>query len=222
MNRTPQQSKRSARSNMYSESKYTNWAPFDPYQGERTAIPCNLTPTSSFSVSDSETCDIYERPIHEAFMRPFGASDVETVLETIPHNFLVGLRSIYLMGGTWKQDKIAMGDVYHYGEYGWCNIYLFAFPRRRLHWRRKNLPKPDIRQEFERAGAVFRQDGDGWISEFDETSLKTFYLYDVLIHEIGHHVDRHNWRPFRHGKSDSQAERFAEWFVREHGFRCND
>jgi hypothetical protein len=205
---------------MYSQSKYTNWSRFDPYQGEKTSIPRNLTPTATFRINDSESCNIYDRPVHEAFMRPFGVSDIVDVLEVIPLQFLAGLRSIYLMGGTWKQDKIAMGDLYHYGEYGRCNIYLFAFPRRRLHCRRKRLPKPDIRHEFERAGATLRQDGDGWICDFDEASLKTFYLYDVLIHEIGHHVDRDNcWRPSGRVKSYSQAERFAEWFVREHGLR---
>jgi hypothetical protein len=148
-------------------------------------------------------------------MRLIGVSDVVSVLEAIPREFLPGLRSIYLMGGTWKQDKIALGDLYYYGECGWNTVYLYAFPRRRLHYRLRQLAKPDIRQEFERAGAVFRQDGDGWICEFDETSLRTFYLYDVLIHEIGHHVDRDNWG----GKTHSEAEGFAEWFVREHGLR---
>lgn len=223
MNSTPQKSKRSGRSNMYSQSKYTNWARFDPYQGERTSLPRNLKPTATFRVNNSESCNIYERPVHEAFIRPFGVSDAVDVLSTIPRQFLAGLRSIYLMGGTWKQNKVALGDLYHYGEYGWCSIYLFAFPRRRLHWRSKQLPKPDIRQEFERAGAAFRQDGDGWICAFDETSLRKFYLNDVLIHEIGHHVDRDNfWRPSGRGKSYAQAERFAEWFVREHGFRTRD
>jgi hypothetical protein len=221
MNRTPQHLQRSGRSNMYSQSKCTNWSRFDPYQGERTAIPRDLTPTSTFRLNDSESCDIYERPLHEAFIRPFGVSEVEAVLASIPPDFLAGLRSIYLLGGTWKQDKIALGDLYHYGEYSWCNIYLFAFPRRRLQWRRKRLPKPDVHQEFQRAGADFRQDGDGWLCQFAESSLGRFYLYDVLIHEIGHHVDRHSWRPYGRGKSYAKAERFAEWFVREYGFRDN-
>jgi hypothetical protein len=84
MNRKPQQAKRAGRSNMYSESKCTNWAPFDPYQGERAAMPRNLAPSATFRISDSEIVRIYERPIHEAFMRPFAAADVVSVLETVP------------------------------------------------------------------------------------------------------------------------------------------
>jgi hypothetical protein len=123
------------------------------------------------------------------------------------------------MGGTWKQDKVARGGLYRYGEYAAGEVYLFAFPLRRREWHCKQLPRPNVVQEYERAGAMFRQEGDGWLCRFNEAVLKRFYLYDVLIHEIGHHVDRHNWRPFRGGKSYSQAERFAQWFVRQYGFR---
>jgi hypothetical protein len=91
---------------------------------------------------------------------------------------------------------------------------LYAFPRRRLEWRRKGLPRPHVLQEYERAGALFRQDGDEVVCLFDRSALKTFYLRDVLIHEIGHHVDRFNRR-----RGAKKAERFAHWFVREHGFR---
>ena len=35
---------------------------------------------------------------------------------------------------------------------------------------------------------MYESDGDGWVRRFDPDALKRFYLYDVLIHEIGHHV----------------------------------
>jgi hypothetical protein len=212
MARTRQQATRSGRSNLYSASKFTNWAPFDPYYGERAALPRDLRPTTTFAIADSQECHIYERPIHEAFVRPCSAADVKAVLAGVPRGFLRGLDAVYVMGGTWKQDKVALSDLYRYGEYGWGAVYLFAFPRRRLDWRCKRLPKPAIRQEYERAGARFERVGGGSVCRFDLDSLRRFYLYDVLIHEVGHHVDR-----FSRGKPYARGERFAEWFVREHG-----
>lgn len=211
---TPQHANRSGRSNLYSESKFSHWSRFDPYEGERAALPPTLAPRARFSLDQEAPINLYEVPLHREFMRPFTAQDVVDVLGTVPREFLIGLRRIYLMGGTAKQERNALGDLYRYGAYGWCEIHLYAFPRRRLQWRRKGMPKPNIRHEYERAGAVFRQAGDDVVCCFNASALRTFYLRDVLLHEIGHHADRHNW-----GKGVTRAERFAHWFVREHGFR---
>ncbi len=43
------------------------------------------------------------------------------------------------------------------------------------------------------------------------TTLHSFYLRDVLVHEIGHHVDE------RRFTTKKERERFAEAFAREHG-----
>ncbi len=40
--------------------------------------------------------------------------------------------------------------------------------------------------------------------------LRRFYLRDVLMHEIGHHMDSHNI-------TKKARERFAEWFASKHG-----
>lgn len=77
----------------------------------------------------------------------------------------------------------------------------------------KRLPPPNIKREYERAGATYYFKNNFWHREFTIESLKQFYLNDVLLHEIGHHVDRKN------NKSNNQSERFAEWFAGEYGFR---
>lgn len=212
--KTPQHAHRSGRSNMYSGSKFTHWSPYDPYEGERASLPLTLPPTAAFAVREGGLINIYEVPLHKAFIRPVTSQDVLDVLATVPADFLRGLEDVYLLGGTAKQERNALGDLYRYGAYRWCEVHLYAFPRRRLEWRRKQMPRPHVRHEYERAGAVLRQDGDEVVCSFDRSALKTFYLRDVLLHEIGHHVDRRNW-----GKGVARAERFAHWFVREHGFR---
>lgn len=49
------------------------------------------------------------------------------------------------------------------------------------------------------------------IGRFNLDTLKAFYLKDVLIHEIGHHVDRD--RRVDH----KTQEGYACWFAQEHG-----
>ena len=47
----------------------------------------------------------------------------------------------------------------------------------------------------------------GWT---DLDTLRRFYLRDVLMHEMGHHVDSQN-------VTKKARERFAEWFASKHG-----
>ena len=76
--------------------------------------------------------------------------------------------------------------------------------------------KPSDWQRYEVAGATMEKDGKRWKISFSAKALKRFYLHDVLIHELGHHVDRNNLH--RYGRSTPDAEGFAEWFAREYGY----
>jgi hypothetical protein len=73
------------------------------------------------------------------------------------------------------------------------------------------LPKPTIVEEYKRMGAKWKQNDSVWSLEFDQSSLKRFYLFDVLLHELGHHVDRRI-----RGRDTESAERYAEWFAQEY------
>lgn len=213
MTRLTQNSHRSNRSNSYSQSKLTNWTPYDPYEGELNALPAGLQPTSLYRLEDGFTIAMHERPIHNDFVRPFGCAEVDEVLRTVPQKFLAGLQHIYLLGGTKKQERAAFSDRARWGAYGRETIFLYAFPRRCMNEYFTRQPRPDIVQEYERAGARWTREGKGWRWTMDETSLRRFMLYDVLIHEIGHHVGRdRQTNPTSH-------ERFAEWFVRTYGYR---
>lgn len=69
-----------------------------------------------------------------------------------------------------------------------------------------------IQREYERAGARYEYRDGWWIRTFTLEALKTFYLRDVLMHELGHHMDHHN-RKYRY------KEKFAEWFATEYGYK---
>lgn len=74
-------------------------------------------------------------------------------------------------------------------------------------------PKPSDMLDYSRVGAEITTETGGTMVRFDRRSLKKLYLQDVLIHEIGHHVDRAN---LGHPKEN---EAYARWFATEFGFR---
>ncbi|MCU0541236.1 MAG: hypothetical protein MUE44_03505 [Oscillatoriaceae cyanobacterium Prado104] len=128
----------------------------------------------------------------------------------VPSDLLNSLHGIYLLGGTSKQLRVSKKH-FRYGCYHFGRIYLYAFPRWmfRDYW--EQLPKPTIVEEYKRMGAQWKQSKSGWWLEFDRASLKRFYLFDVLLHELGHHADKRCW-----SRDTESAERYAEWFAREY------
>lgn len=125
------------------------------------------------------------------------------VLATIPPEFLVDLAGVFLLGGTAKQRRLTKVT---YGMYSMGRIFLFAFPETALVQRWPKMPKPSVEREYTKLGATISSDGKaGALLTFDLSSLRQFYLYDVLLHEVGHHIDR--------AQRASNAERYAHWFA---------
>jgi hypothetical protein len=197
------------RSNWYSEDKCSNWSRFDPFESEIEALPPRIRPTATVQTETGTRIAIIARDPYPEFIQPVTAEDVEATLLRVPAEFLTGLDSVYILGGTAKQDKVAFSRLARFGCYGGNMIYLHAFPRKRLRTRYKTPPSPDIVQEYTRVGATCTAERDGYVLQFSEDTLRAFYLRDVLLHEIGHHVDRSN--VFR--KKDAAAERYAKWFI---------
>jgi predicted Zn-dependent protease with MMP-like domain len=189
---------RSNRSNAYSKSKCSNWTAFDPFFGELAQIRQDHEPTTVLGLADDVKINIYVRPLHEDFIRPYHVADVEKTLRSVPIQFLKGIGRIILLGGTKKQNQTAMSQMFRYGAYcqlGW--IALTAYPKKMMTLHYDGPMRPHHQQEYRRAFTKIYQEGDEWVVKFDEESLKRFYLQDTLIHEIGHHVDccrRKHWR----------------------------
>lgn len=200
----------SERSNRYSESKYTNWARYNPFDLEISTLPSELKPEINIEIG-AAIVPVYVRNLHSDFIRPIEAEDVRELLSSVPSDFLNSLHGIYLLGGTFKQLR-ASKKRFRYGCYGSSGrIYLYAFPRWMLAEFWGQLPKPTIVEEYKRMGAKWKQNDSGWWLEFDRSSLKRFYLFDVLLHELGHHADKRVWK-----RDTESAERYAEWFAREY------
>ena len=217
MSHQPPQRSRANRSNRYSESRCTNLGRFNPYYSELFSMQQRYCTRSVLRPGGAHSVRIIEVPLNDRFLRPYDKAAIEGVLETLPPQHLRDLNAIYLLGGTAKQDKCALSRLFPFGCYQPVDVFLFPVPRRLMRWTRKGPPAPHFVQQYTRAGASVRTEGDRWICEFNESSLARFYLCDVLPHEIAHHIDRHN----AYDKSYDQAERFAEAYVQRYQRRSS-
>jgi len=190
------------RSGLYSEQRFTNLTTHDPYWLEVEALPRGARPKAVVPRADG-ALRIFERQLAPRFVRPFTAADVAGVLSTIPPGFLDELAGVYLMAGTAKQERSRTPT---YGMYWENQIFLFPVPEQRLidGWfcssNRAEL------QKYLACGAVLRSARRWATVHFDDESLRRFYLCEVLLHEVGHHVDRSR-------RSAKRAERYADWFA---------
>ena len=191
------------RSGLYSEQRFTNWSPHDPYWAEIEMLAPGMRPRATIPRNGSVPLGIFDRPLAEGFVRPWSVEDVAKVLCSIPEKFLMDLTGVYLLGGTVRQIRLRNIT---YGMYSSCQIFLCAFPQRMLEQLLPSTPKPSEMQPFTKFGAVFKHTAKGATRlVFDESSIRKFMLFDVLLHEVGHHVDRD------HVADDS--ERYARWFA---------
>jgi hypothetical protein len=133
--------------------------------------------------------------------------DIVDLLHRIPSEYLRELPRIVLLGGTNRQAALRFDDGV-FGHYDATGIFLHAYPRRHLAVEWRWTVRSESLDEFLRWGATHEPTPLGTRLRFDATSLRDFYLYDVLLHEIGHHVDRRR-------QQDDAAERFAHWFSDE-------
>jgi hypothetical protein len=145
---------------------------------------------------------------------PVSKDDVRTELAKVPTEYLSDLDGVVLLGGSRKQERV-FSSLAYWGCY-WSNvIFLAAYPKAYMRRRYKTHVKPSQFAEFKRAGVRFEPSENGCYFVFDHSSLRTYYLREVLMHELGHHVDRKNYR----SKTSRRIEGFAEWFATEYGYR---
>jgi hypothetical protein len=195
------------RSNWYSEDKFTNWTRFNPFESEINALPLRARPREVV-YNGGQRVPVFVRPLNERFVRPFSAEEVGQMIERVPAEFVDGLRGIILLGGTRKQDVVCRSGLYRYGCYGGDRIYLHPYPRRLLREWLGSGPSPYHRREYGASGVDFVQRRGRCTLHWSAESLRRYYLHNVLLHEIGHHVDKRD-------ANRRKRERFADWFAVE-------
>jgi len=209
MNRPHQRVYQGVRSNRYSGSKLTNWTDFQPWD---SAISKAYFQHQPYHREEDEGPLLILEPTHGDFLQPLDRADIEDTLRKIPGPYTRGLQGIFLLSGSAKQSKVVR-SLYCYGTYWLRCIFLAPFPKVMQDRCYTKPPKPSILREWIRSGAEVRQTRDGLWVRIDAHAIRRFYIRDVLLHEIGHHVDRYWMKPNR------KKEGFAEWFATEYGFR---
>lgn len=199
------------RSNMYSENKFSNWARFDPFSTEAYQASKVQEPHSVVRRGPDQQIRVFEMPLKRGFVRPYCVEDICQVLSDVPMEYLRGLTDVFLLGGSAKQSR--SHRMYRYGLYYSNQIWLVPTPTTSLTQFWRNPPRPSTIREYTRFGASFAQVEGQWVLRFTAQSLRLFFLYDVLLHEIGHHNERPNRRGHR------ASERFANWFAQYQSLR---
>lgn len=201
----------------FRSSKRTNLTPFNPY--ECAADRAFKRHERDIEAHEQRTGGkkgplVVAEQLHPDFIMPVSPRDVRRQLRQLPAKCLHGLRAIFLLGGSSKQDKVSDSSLSTFGMYGEKCVYLHPYPERSLEMCFPRAPQPHRMWEYRRAGARCNTDAEGTWVRFTPEALRRFYLQDVLVHELGHHVDR-----FRaDSRSYEKGERYAEWFASAYGF----
>src|SRR5688572_20123939 len=113
------------RSNSYSQDKFTNWSEYEPWWLEIQAVFKRFDDRIAKKPAFPKIIDLHTLL---GFIRPCTARQVEARLRSVPSEFLVGLRAVFILSGTKKQLKSWGTCTAFYGHY-WRNcIFLHAYP----------------------------------------------------------------------------------------------
>jgi hypothetical protein len=90
-------------------------------------------------------------------------------------------------------------------------ITIYPWPRSLEWYHGHKKPTAPMCRLFDRYGSELVARGGEWISKWEESSLKDFYIEYLLFHEIGHHVDRYSrtWSKANHRSLEEAADQYA-------------
>ena len=98
----------------------------------------------------------------------------------------------------------------HYGMQWGSTVYLYPIEAEYEEYFGRP-PRPAELQGIKRYGARWLQHNQNlWICKWTRKTLADFYLENVLMHELGHLLDKRNTSPI-------DRERFAEAFAQQYG-----
>lgn len=135
------------------------------------------------------------------------ADEIRARLTLLPPELVRPLEVVQLSQMTRKKRGVPL-----YGMQWGTAVYLYPIELG-LTETYDTPPKPARVNEARMYGGRWEQRGPRcWALVWTEAAIKDFYLNNILIHELGHVVDRRNTRSI-------DRERFAEWFAVEYGYR---
>ncbi len=134
-------------------------------------------------------------------------AEIRDRLAQLPQEFIAPLEVIQLSRMTRKKLSFPC-----YGMQWGQTIYLYPVEETLVEQFR-SPPKPSQIIEAQMYGAQWEQESGGlWKLVWTERALKDFYLNNILIHELGHLLDKRN-------SNSVDRERYAEWFAVQYGYK---
>lgn len=132
--------------------------------------------------------------------------EIKARLARLPEELLKDLQIVQLAQMTRKKQGLPC-----YGMQWGQAIYLYPMEED-LTETYAVPPDPQQQVEARMYGATWQALDSGlWELQWTPQALRDFYLNNILIHELGHLVDRHN-------STTADRERYAEWFAIEYGY----
>ncbi len=195
---------------------------YQPRASQRISVPCsrrarrplkNLDgprdqspPENWYDPIDSNDYRIITQPAGEGFRHILTAEQVRDRLSLVPQHFLEGLDVIQLSRMTRKKQLMPC-----YGLQWGTSLYLYPLEESLEEWF-PTPPLPNVVNETKMYGGIWDEPWPGtYRLTWTEDTVTDFYLNNILIHELGHHVDKRNTNAVK-------RERYAEWFAIEYGY----
>lgn len=208
-NRSHQRGPQGVRSDRWSGSKLSKSSPFHPFHSEWDRV----TRVYSTRMEEERAGPFVKvEPTAPGFVQPVTRANIVSVLNEVPRRFLDGLEGVFVVRGSRKMAQ-QQGHFVH-GTYCRRVILLFPYPNALMTFAAAGS-RPHELDWLRRSGVAVEAGIDGVLrASFSRASLRTYYAREVLVHEIGHHVEFH-----LRGRTTKLSESFAEWFATEFGFR---
>jgi hypothetical protein len=150
---------------------------------------------------------IVEEPAGPGYRHVVTEAEIRARLARLPSEFVRPLEVVQLSRMTRKKHSVPL-----YGMQWGAALYLYPIETN-LTETYDTPPKPAQLTETRMYGGRWEQQArNRWALVWTEEAVKDFYLNNILIHELGHLLDRRNTRSV-------ERERFAEWFAVEYGYR---
>lgn len=142
----------------------------------------------------------------EGYRHVVTEQDVRLRLAQLPEELLVSLDVVQLSRMTRKKQSFPC-----YGMQWGSTLYLYPIEESLVEYF-PSPPSPPVFNEARQFGGRWEQYGSEWHLVWTESTIRDFYLNNILIHELGHLLDDRN-------TSHVDRERYAEWFAIEHGLK---
>lgn len=143
---------------------------------------------------------------------PASKSDVACVLRFFGEECVYGLRTVELRQTTTPGEGLSLGRLVVPGR-------IILFEQLLPPWRLSGATDGDL-DRLRAAGSVIEPlDGNAVLAHWSGDSLLRFMLFDVLMHEVGHHLlQHHKGKRLARVARTGDHEAFADAFAR----RCRE